>query len=48
MLKVNMLSWCKKCAKTVLLLEETVSKYIKTYYCQVCKKKVRTLTTEKE
>lgn len=48
MLKTNMWSWCKACAKSVLLLEEVVSKYVKAYRCEVCKKKVRTLTTEKE
>lgn len=48
MTKTTMISYCKKCTKSVSLYEEIVDKYKKQYYCGECRKHVRTVTTEKE
>ena len=48
MVKTCMMSFCKECKKSVCLYEEIVSRYIKKYYCVLCRKFVRGVSSTEE
>ena len=49
MIKVNMASFCKFCKTSITIMyEEVIDKFLKKYYCGVCKRHVQSVEVPKE